>query len=663
MKNSFSAIVLAGGKGKRMNSTLPKVLHRVGSVTMLERTVKLLKSINPTQTIVVCNKENILSIQKVLGNQVSYATQTRSNGTADAVSTAINAENLTENTIGIFYGDDTSLYKAETIKKVYSKHLKSNAAITFITVIKQDPTGLGRIVRKNSKVLAIVEEKDANESQLKIKEVSDGVYFFQKKWLVENVSSLTPSKATGELYLTDLIELAISQNQKVETYTLEDSSQWQGINSPIELAQANLKLSKKIHFMGISGAGAAAVAGIARGFGYDVTGCDINKKSPYTSKLNVPIEKGHNISHIEGISVLIVSPAVLIYDPQNPELVEARAKGIPIVTWQEFQGKILQGGKFVIAVAGAYGKSTTTAMIAKILTDARLDPTCEIGAAVLEWEGNFRIGNSRYYICEADEYFNNFLNYKPDIAVILNTKWEHPDFFKSPEDLADSYQKFIKNIKVGGKLIISKNDQKLASVQEDTTVINVEDFNISNLSLIGDFRRENANFALTVAKTLNLDLKKATQSVISFKGLGRRLEKKGEIGQTVFYDDYAVQPYTIKTTANALAAKFGNKKVLLVLEPHMHSRIKRFFSEFVSALESVQADIYITDVFTAREKSENENISKRLQESLGQKAKYTGSIENTAQVVAKNLKDYDVVLSMGAGDVYKLYDLTKVKNG
>jgi len=663
MENNFSAIVLAGGKGKRMNSALPKVLHRIGKQTILERTIKILKSIKPTQLIIVCNQENKLSIQRLFGEQVDYATQAESRGTADAVSTAMKSKESLSDSIGVFYGDDTAFYKPQTINNVFLKHVQTGSTVTFITVIKADPTGLGRIIRNNSKVSAIVEEKDATPDQLKINEVNDGVYFLKKDWLFENISKIVPSKATGELYLTDLIKMALAQNQKVETFTLKDKSQWHGVNSAIELAEANLKVSKNIHFMGISGAGSAAVAGIAKGLGFKVSGCDLNDISPYTKNLKIPIKMGHSASHLKGISVLVVSPAILILDPKNPELEEARSRGMPVITWQQFQGQILQKGKFVIAVAGAYGKSTTTAMIAKILTNAGLDPTCEIGANVLEWGKNFRIGKSKYYVCEADEYFNNFLNYKPDIAVVLNTSWEHPDFFKTEADLKEAYQNFIKNIKYNGWLVISKESRTLAS-GSSAKITTAKDFKLRALAIIGEFRKENANFALTLAKVLNLDLKKSTQSVMSFKGLERRLERKGKIGKTIFYDDYAVQPYTIKTTANALAEKFTKKKLLLVLEPHMRSRLTRFFNEFVSALKSVNADnIYITDIFTAREKSESANLSTRLKESIGQKAKYTGSLINTAKLVAKNLKDYDVVLSMGAGDIYKLYDLAKAENG
>lgn len=667
MESNFSAVVLAAGRGKRMKSDLPKVLHKIAGLTMLERSIYILESIKPTQITVVVNHMNNNSIHNVLKEKCSYVIQKKALGTADAVKLALTKISEEVKTVGVFYGDDTALYKPQTILDVLKLHFETNAKITFVTVIKKDPRGLGRIIRLGNKLKAIVEEKDATLEELKVKEVNDGIYFFQKEWLSKNVQKLKPSKVTGELYLTDLIELALINDEKVETYCLKDEGQWHGINNVYELAEANLKVSKNIHFMGISGAGAAAVAGISKSYGYSISGCDLNIKGPYTKKLAVPITKGHDPGHLKDIALLVVSPAVLIYDKDNKELKAAKELGIPVITWQEFQGKILQKEKFVIAVAGAYGKSTTTAMVSKILIDAGLDPTCEVGASVLEWGSNFRVGKSKYYICEADEYFNNFLSYTPDISVILNIAWEHPDFFKTESDLDNSYIEFAKKTKENGTLIISPGKiqaEFIKKASKDINITNVDNFKVDSLSLIGDFRKENADFALTVAKVLNLDINKAISSVSSFSGLARRLEYKGDIKGVNFYDDYAVQPYTINVTTNALKDKFKNKRLLLVLEPHMYSRVNSFFDNFVKDIKSIKADrIYITDVFAAREKGQGNSLSKQLVEKIGSKATYTGSIEETASTVAQDLGKYDVVCSMGAGDVYKLYDLVKKQNG
>ena len=559
------------------------------------------------------------------------------------------------------YGDDTAFYKSKTIEEVYDHHLKSNAAVTFVTVKLKNPTGFGRIIRGNGKVTAIIEEKDATASQKMINEINDGVYFFEKDWLSTNIGKLKPSKVTGELYITDMIEEAIRQKKKVETYTLSDSSEWHSVNNPQDLKKAREKHIKNIHIMGILGAGASAVAGIAKGYGYDVTGCDLISDSPYAKNLGVPIYKDHDPSHLKNVGMLVISPSVFKFDPDNLEIQTAKKLQYPTLTWQEFQGRFLQKDKFVIATAGAYGKSTTTAMISQILIDQNLDPTCEIGAKVLAWGQNFHLGKSKYYVCEADEYNDNFLNYSPDIAVILNLGWDHPDYFKSKKEVLASFKKFVANIKRNGILVIGddKDSTDLArSARSDVKVVKIAKFGNLDLSIIGDFRRENASAALSVAGLLKLDPSGARKTVEQFEGVGRRLEYKGKIDGVKVYDDYAVQPYTVLKTANALFEKHTGGKIALVFEPHTFSRIKVFFNEFVKSLSQVKADsIFITEVYAAREQGDSKNLAEQLASAVGKKAVFSGSLEKTVQYLKKHSGEFDVVLSMGAGRVYKFWTL------
>ncbi|MBI2012541.1 hypothetical protein HYS90_01275 [Candidatus Curtissbacteria bacterium] len=319
----------------------------------------------------------------------------------------------------------------------------------------------------------------------------------------------------------------------------------------------------------------------------------------------------------------------------------------------------------MIAVAGAYGKSTTTAMVSKVLVGQGQDLTCEIGATVLEWKANYRVGKSKYHVCEADEYNDNFLNYRPDIAVILNVAWDHPDYFKTKDSVLASYKKFIGNIKKDGYLVIGKDPKliELSKFRKDIKIVKIEDFGRLSLSLIGDFRLENANAALTVAKILKLDLELAKKSVKNFEGLGRRLEYKGEIQGVKIYDDYAVQPYTVLATTDALKEKFKDKKIVLVFEPHTFSRIKTFFDDFVKNLKAAKSDrIFITEVYPAREKGNPKALAQKLADEIGPKAIFTGSIEQTAVYLKRHLKDFGVVLSMGAGKSFQLTDLLK-ENG
>lgn len=663
-KGDLSVIVLAAGEGKRLKSEKSKVLHEIAGTPMIARTLNILKQIRPNQIVIVVNSKNIAEIKRIAHQTCEFVLQDKAKGTADATIEGLTKVDNKADTVAVFYGDDTAFYKPQTIDSVYKLHQKTGATVTFVTVFRKNPKGLGRIIRKSGKVVDIVEEKDATKKQLKIKEINDGIYFFKKSWLLKNIKKLKPSIVTGELYITDLIELALVSNQKVETFKLRDQSQWHGINTKEELEIANQKIKKQIHIMGAAGAGASAIAGIAYGFGYEVTACDLNPDSSYWNNKSIKIQKGHSPSHIKGETTLIISPSILKLDPKNQEVASARKKNLQVLTWQEFQGKVLQKDKFIISVAGGYGKSTTTAMISKVLTDAGLDPTCEVGATILSWQKNFKVGKSNYYVNEADEYADNFLNYKPDIAVILNVAWDHPDYFKNKKELFNSYQKFINNIKKDGCLVVVNGKNigiLLHSVRKDIRVVKVEDFKIKKLSLIGDFRKVNANAALTVAKILKIKLDKAKKSIRNFKGVARRLELKGTINGAKIYDDYAVQPYTIETTANALSKNFSNEKIALVFEPHTFSRINAFFDDFVSSLKNINVElIFVTNIFGAREGGDAKTLSKKLASSIGKKAVYAGSVENTAKFIKKNyLGKFDIILSMGAGDIYKLYAFLK----
>lgn len=667
---NFSAIILAAGIGKRMQSKKSKVLHNIAGKPMIQRTVEILEKLNPMKIIVVANPDNITELKTLLP-YVTLAVQKQPLGTADATEKGLKLVSQSGKNIAVLYGDDTAFYKPQTIQKVFKVHLMSNAKITFVTIIKDNPQGLGRIIRKNGKLQAIVEEIDASSDQKKIKEVNDGLYFFKKDYLLENLSKLSPSKTTGELYITDTIELALKNKEKVETYTLENDEQWHGINTQAQLTKANLKLNKSIHIMGIGGAGAAAIAGISQSLGYNVSGCDINPDLQYIDKTKIKVLKDHNKNHLDDISCLVISPAILKFKPENQEILEANEKGIPTLTWQEFQGSILMENKYTIAVAGAFGKSTTCAMIGKMLTDIGLDPTVEVGAKVLGWGNNFRVGGSKYYVCEADEYNDNFLNYNPDIAVILNIAWDHPDYFKSQKEVTSTYRKFIENIKPGGSLIIGPDPKLIKLVKsiisvkkgldsQSINVLRVKDFEEINLKIIGDFRKENVNAALTLANLLKLDINKAKKSISQFSGLTRRLEFKGEISGVRFYDDYAVQPYTIEKTANALRQIYPDANILLILEPHTFSRVNIFFNNFVRSLMNIKVDqIFITDIYAAREKWSQNSLSQKLANQIGKRAAYTGTIKNSSEYVRRNLGKHQIILTMGAGDVYKVYDYIK----
>ena len=661
MKNKLAAIILAAGEGKRMKSKIPKVLHTIGNLSIIEHSVVKVQSVNPAHIVVVASPQ-VANRFKKIEEKVDIAIQKRPLGTADATLIGIGKVRKDIETVLVVYGADLAYITPSTLNRVVKRHMKSNSVQTLITAKVAKPEGFGRVLRKESKIVDIIEEKDASTSQRKIKEINVGIYVFNKVWLKNSLPKVKPSIVTGESYLVDLVKIAARAHQKIETYELQDTKEWLPIDSQKDLRLAQNRIGNNIHIMGIAGSGASAVAQIAKGNGYEASGCDINPRSSYLKDSKLEIKRGHKSSHIHNVGMLIVSPAVLKYDPKNGELKEAKKQKIPVVTWQEFQARFLQKDKYVISIAGAYGKSTTTAMVSQVLIDSGLDPTCEIGATVIDWHKNYRVGKSEFYVNEADEYNDNFLNYQPDIAVILNLAWDHPDYFKSEKDILASYKKFIHKIKKGGTLVISSKSLKVLKLlnRNDIKIVIIKDFPGVKLSIIGDFRKENANAALTAAQILGVSLDRAKKSLATFKGLARRLEYKGEINGTKIFDDYAVQPYTIKATANALCDKFKSQKVALVIEPHTFSRLQSFFNQFTKNLKEINAErIFITDVYAAREHGNSHQLAKNLAQKVGSKAKYSGSIEDTVVYLKKHLGDFDIILSIGAGDIYKLYELLR----
>ena len=216
---------------------------------------------------------------------------------------------------------------------------------------------------------------------------------------------------------------------------------------------------KKIHFMGIGGSGMSGVALMASQMGYQVSGCDLESSTAYSKELSNAVSNiyhGHNTSHLAGVSILVVTPAVYFQSKKNPELVLAE-KTIEVMTWQEFLGKYLQIDKKVICVAGTHGKSTTTALLALIFAHAGLDPSVVLGAEVSEWKSNSKLGIGDFFITEADEFYDNFLNYSPFAIILNNIEFDHPDYFSNPKAMMTSFRKFVSRL-VGRRLLVVNMD-------------------------------------------------------------------------------------------------------------------------------------------------------------------------------------------------------------
>lgn len=435
----------------------------------------------------------------------------------------------------------------------------------------------------------------------------------------------------------------------------------------------------KIHFLGIGGSGASAAANIALARGYEISGCDLEPNNEFTINFDPSVlSSGHSPSHMtsgnSNIDMLIVTPAIFLYDPQNPELVAAKEKSIPVMTWQQFVGKYLSKEKFVITVCGTHGKSTTTAMIGKMLEDGGLDPTVILGATVPEWKGNFRTshrhperseGSKDYIVIEADEYYDNFLSYTPDINVVTNIEMDHPEYFKDFESYKESFKKLLLQTK--GTNVANLSDpvvQKLLAshTPSGNTVVdyskNLIDF---PLQIPGQFNILNASAAYQVGILLGIEPAVIQQSLSNYTGVGRRFELIGTYHNAKVYSDFGHHPTEIKTTMEAARGKFPNSRILLIYQPHMFTRTKYLFDDFVKVFHNIPADkTFIMDIYPSREIDRGEVSSSKLVDAVHSNTVVYCSNDKILDILKKEIKVGDIVFFMSAGDTDKLAkDLVK----
>ncbi len=408
----------------------------------------------------------------------------------------------------------------------------------------------------------------------------------------------------------------------------------------------------KIHFLGIGGSGASAVAVIAQAEGFEVTGCDLSPHNEFTKVFKEnQLFTGHSPKHLD-CDLLVVTPAILSLDSDNPEIKKARQ----VLTWQQFLGKYLLKDKFVIAVCGTHGKSTTTAMIGQLLKDGKLDPTVELGAIVPKWRSNFRLGKGKYFVVEADEFNNNFLNYTPDIAVVTNIEMDHPEFFKDLNHYKESFKKFL--LKTKGTIVANISDPNIAEILKTLmkeSPVKVIDYSKNKinfpLKVIGEHNKLNAQAAIQVGlllgiKPLNLE---------KFKGIGRRFEYLGQYKGADIYSDFGHHPTEIKTTIGAVREKFPDRKLWVIYEPHMFTRTRAFFDDFVKVFRSIPADqTIILDIYPSREIDTGKVKSWQIAQSVKKpNVRYNGP-EEIKETLNKEVRKDDILLFMGAGDIDKL---------
>ncbi|KKQ86792.1 MAG: UDP-N-acetylmuramate-L-alanine ligase [Parcubacteria group bacterium GW2011_GWF2_38_8] len=408
----------------------------------------------------------------------------------------------------------------------------------------------------------------------------------------------------------------------------------------------NLDLSKikKVFFIGIGGIGISALAKMALSKGMEVSGVN-DEKSPKTldplRKLGIEIIFQKDYKKLPEVDLYVYSDAWLY---RGPEIIEnAKKTGKPVLSYFEALGIFAKEYK-VIAIAGTHGKTTTTAMVAEILVEAGLDPTVIVGSFIKKFDSNFRRGESKYLVVEADEYNRHFLNFHPFITVITNIEADHLDCYKDLADIKNAFDKFL-----------SQSENKILDYIKYLE-------KVPKLIIPGIHNRMNAAAALAVADFLNIKNEDAQKSIMNFSGTWRRLEKKGETEEgTIIYDDYAHHPTEIKASLEALRELYpvGQKKITVLFQPHLYSRTKALFNDFARCFKGAD-NIYLLPIFFARENKDESISSEKLASAIslaGEKAKAFSDFSGAEDFIKKlNLRKNDVFVTMGAGEAYKVAD-------
>ncbi len=422
--------------------------------------------------------------------------------------------------------------------------------------------------------------------------------------------------------------------------------------------------------------------------GFTVSGSDMHQSvltdtlAEKGAKISFP-QKADNIT--DDIDIVIYTAAI---HEDNPELMEVRRRGLPALTRAEFLGQLMPLYHTSIAVSGTHGKTTTTSMLSEILLSSGSDPTLSIGGILPSIGGNFRVGGKDFFVTEACEYTNSFLSFAPDVALILNVDADHLDFFKDLDDIRNSFHKFASLLPPEGCLIINGHTDGIDSVTKGLKCriltygtdpafdFHPEDISYDenacgsftlyhgnevlgkiSLNVPGIHNIENACAAAAAAFTVGTDIKYIIPSLCEFKGTERRFEHKGSFNGVTVIDDYAHHPSEIKATLTA-AKNCEHKTLWCVFQPHTYTRTKALLPEFASALSEAD-NVVLADIYAARETDTLGISSETLAEEirvLGHNVWYFDSFEKIEKFLSEKCVHGDLLITMGAGDVYKIGD-------
>jgi UDP-N-acetylmuramate--alanine ligase len=440
--------------------------------------------------------------------------------------------------------------------------------------------------------------------------------------------------------------------------------------------------SQHAHFIGIGGIGMSGIAEILLNQKMKVSGSDL-RRSPVTDRLaqlGAIVYEGHEASHVEGATVVVTSSAV---NPDNPEVLEARARKIPVIQRAEMLAELMRL-KYGIAIAGMHGKTTTTSLVASVLGAGGLDPTVVVGGRVDAMGSNARLGASQYLVAEADESDRSFLKLSPILAVVTNLDREHMDCYSDMEDVERAYLAFMDKVPFYGAVTACIDNAQLAAILPRARrriftygVARDADYRLETLPgkpgvfsrfqvatatrVLGPFELHvpgrhnvlNATAAVAIAHQLEIDPAKIAQGISHFRGVDRRFQLKGQARGITVVDDYGHHPTEIRATL-AAARECGYRKIHVVFQPHRYTRTHDLLDQFAGAFANADT-VTVLPIYAASEKPipgiTAELLAARIE---GPQVTFAPDFAAALENVSANAKEGDLIVTLGAGSVSQL---------
>lgn len=438
---------------------------------------------------------------------------------------------------------------------------------------------------------------------------------------------------------------------------------------------------RELFFVGIGGSGMSGIAEILHNLGYKISGSDTSPgdTTEHLEGLGIKIYDQHQSNNIGTANVVVISSAVRF---DNPEVVEANRLGIPVIKRAEMLGELMRL-KYSIGISGTHGKTTTTSMLGKIMTDAGLDPTVIVGGIVVGHGSGASLGSGDYFVAEADEYDKSFLSMFPAMAVVTNVEPDHLECYDGMDDLKNSFLTYMNRVPFYGEIVYNIDDPTLRELKDNITRASVS-FGLSSdadyqaleikadegknrfsvfhkndllgeivLNIPGMHNVKNALAATAAASELEIPFDSIAKSLSAFAGVARRFEFKGTVNDITVIDDYAHHPTEIRATLETARSAY-RKRIIVTFQPHLFSRTKMFYREFAESL--MKADIcLILDIFPAREEpmaGVNADLIMNEMLRMGHNnVRCIGPKKNAVDELLKIARPGDLIITMGAGSI------------